>query len=99
MTPAHRLTAGSFSTSRPGPTTDSAAQPEQHARREDVAHRGGGILEGAGVGPGHEQRDQVGVGAELLEHLAGDLAHGMGGHRVHGEGGGEGHRLRPGAAG
>ena len=50
------------------------------------------VLEGAGVGPGGRDHHQVRAFADGLEHRAGHLAGGLGGHRMLGQGAGEGHR-------
>ena len=70
--------AGCSSTSRAPPSTDTAVAPTSVPGCSDGPNGGGDVLQGAGVGRGDEQHGQVGLLAELLQHLADDLAGGVG---------------------
>ena len=89
--PAHRLMAGVSSISWPVPTTDSAAHPTHGQRMEHRLHRADDVLQRPGVGTGGGHHHQVRTLADRLEHGAGHLAGGLGGHRVLGQRAGEGH--------
>ena len=77
----------------PGAAQDGVGRgADEHARVQEVLDGPGDVLQRPGVGCGHEEAGEVGLGAELLEDLADDLPHGGGGDGVLGEGRGEVHR-------
>ena len=82
--------AGVSSTSRPVPTTDSAAQPTTASGCSTVATVAD-VLQGAGVGPGGRHHDQVGPFAEASSTAPDTSPVACDGHRVLGQGAGEGH--------
>jgi hypothetical protein len=71
-------------------THDRDGRAAEHgARLEDGIQRSSNVLEGAGVGRGDEDGDEVGCLPHRVEQVTGHLADGVGGDGVLGEGGGE----------